>query len=159
MTELERIAEELRRAANGDAWHGDSIARTLEGVSAEQAASKPLANAHSVWELVLHVTYWLDAVTLAMNGTPLVQHSVPGYMQMNFPPVRSTDPKAWEEAKARLMSAAEKCAGTIAKFDPAKFGNKVPGREYDFAYALPGIVSHTIYHGGQMAMLKKAFSK
>ena len=155
MTELERIAEELRRAASGDAWHGDSIAKTLEGVTAEQAAAKPLANAHSIWELVLHVTYWLDAITLAMNGTPLVQHSVPGYMQMNFPPVKSAEQKAWDEAKARLMAAAEKCAGAIAKFDPAKFHNKVPGRQYDFSYALPGIVSHTIYHGGQMALLKK----
>lgn len=158
MTELERTARYLRETFTGDAWHGDSIAKTLDGVTAEQAAAKPLANAHSIWELVLHVTFWLDAVTLAMNGTPLVQHSVPGYMQMNFPPVKSAEQKAWEEAKARMLAAAEKCAGAIAKFDPAKFHNKVPGRQYDFSYALPGIVSHTIYHGGQMALLKKAFA-
>jgi uncharacterized damage-inducible protein DinB len=155
MTELERIAEELRRAVSGDAWHGDSIAKTLEGVTAEQAAAKPLANAHSIWELVLHVTYWLDAITLTTTGTPLVQHSVPGFNEMNFPPVRSAEQKAWEEAKARLMTSAEKCATAIAKFDPAKFSTTVPGRKYSYDYALPGIVSHTIYHGGQMAILKK----
>ena len=155
MTELERIAEELRRATSGDAWHGDSIKKILEHVKAGQAAAKPIANAHSIWELVLHVNYWLDALTLAMHGTPLVQHSVPGFDQMNFPAVKATDEKAWGEAKARLFTAAEKCANAIAQFDPAKFHATVPGRKYTFDYALPGIVSHTIYHGGQMAMLKK----
>ncbi len=159
MNELERIAEELRRVTTGDAWHGDSLKKTLQTVSAQQAAAKPIANAHSIWELVLHVTYWLDAITLTTTGTPLVQHSVPGFDQMNFPPVKSTEPKAWDEAKARLMTSAEKCATAIAKFDPAKFGNEVPGRKYKFDYALPGIVSHCIYHGGQMAMLKKSFAK
>jgi hypothetical protein len=158
MNELERIAEELRRATTGDAWHGDSIKKILSGVSAQQAASKPIAHGHSIWELVLHVTYWLDAITLTTTGTPLVQHSVPGFDQMNFPPVRSTEPKAWEEAKDRLYSSAEKCAAAIARFDPTKFHATVPGRQYKFDCALPGIVSHTIYHGGQMALLKKAFS-
>jgi len=27
-------------------------------VTAEQAAAKPLANAHSIWELTLHVAAW-----------------------------------------------------------------------------------------------------
>jgi uncharacterized damage-inducible protein DinB len=156
MSELERIAEELRRATTGDAWHGDSLKKILDGVTAQQAASKPIANGHSMWELVLHVTYWLDAITLTTTGTPLVQHSVPGFDQMNFPPVKSTEQKAWDEAKARLFTSAEKCANAIGKFDAAKFGTAVPGRKYTYDYALPGIVSHTIYHGGQMAILKKA---
>ncbi len=156
MNELERIAEELRRATTGDAWHGDSMKKILERVSAKQAVGKPIANGHSIWELVLHVNYWLDAVTLAMHGTPLVQHSVPGFDEMNFPPVRSTEPKAWEEAKDRLFTAANKCADAIERFDPAKFHSTVPGRKYTFDYALPGIVDHCVYHAGQMAILKKA---
>ena len=52
-SEAARIADQLRRAFDGEAWHGDSLFEILKGVSAKQAAARPVANAHSIWELVL----------------------------------------------------------------------------------------------------------
>jgi uncharacterized damage-inducible protein DinB len=158
MTELERTANYLRETFTGDAWHGDPMKKILVGVSHEGAAAHPIADAHSIWELVLHITAWLEMFERTLHGTPLPQHNVPGYDEMNFPPVRATGAKAWKEAQEHMYAAAEKMAAGIALFDAAKMTAKVPGRDYDFGYALPGIVAHSIYHAGQIAILKKAFS-
>ena len=57
MNELDRIIDQLKRAHNGDAWHGDPLMKILEGIAAETATRKPL-NSHSIWELVAHITAW-----------------------------------------------------------------------------------------------------
>ena len=53
--EVNRLEEQLRRALEGEAWHGPSVLESLAGLSAAQAASHPIAGAHSIWELVLHL--------------------------------------------------------------------------------------------------------
>jgi uncharacterized damage-inducible protein DinB len=55
MTETHRINSQLERAYEGEAWHGPSLRELLDGVSAAQAASRPIPNAHSIWELVNHI--------------------------------------------------------------------------------------------------------
>jgi hypothetical protein len=38
MNEVERIADQLRRAVEGKAWHGPALLELLEGMSAEEAS-------------------------------------------------------------------------------------------------------------------------
>ena len=56
MKESERIAEQLRRAWEGEAWHGPPLKEILAGVTAQQAAARPVGGAHAIWEIVLHIT-------------------------------------------------------------------------------------------------------
>ena len=58
------IAEQLRRAFDGDAWHGPALLELLQDIDAATAAAKPWPDVHSIWELVLHVAVW-DAARLA----------------------------------------------------------------------------------------------
>src|SRR5271169_5472946 len=58
LSEPARIADQLRRAFDGDAWHGPALLELLADVDAAAAAATPLADAHSIWELVLHVAAW-----------------------------------------------------------------------------------------------------
>jgi uncharacterized damage-inducible protein DinB len=60
MTEVRRILDQYDRVMNGDAWHGDPIWQILDGISAEKAASRPIANAHSIREIVGHMAFWED---------------------------------------------------------------------------------------------------
>ena len=53
-----RIADQLRRAFYGSAWHGPAVLELLKDVDAATAAAKPLAEVHSIWELVLHIAVW-----------------------------------------------------------------------------------------------------
>src|SRR5437764_11724559 len=57
-SELSRIAAELQRAYNGDAWHGPPMTEALKGICALSAPVKPIPEAHSIWEIVHHLTAW-----------------------------------------------------------------------------------------------------
>ena len=50
MTETHRINSQLKRAQEGQAWHGPSLRELLESVTAEQAAARPIPNAHGIWD-------------------------------------------------------------------------------------------------------------
>src|SRR6266853_1935870 len=67
-TEAARIADQLRRAFDGTAWHGPSLMELLDGVDAATAAAKPLAKVHSIWELVLHIAAWDAAGYRRLSG-------------------------------------------------------------------------------------------
>ena len=64
-----RLAEQVRAALAGPAWHGASLDENLNGLTAEQAAARPVAEGHSIWELVLHLTAWTGEVTRRLART------------------------------------------------------------------------------------------
>jgi hypothetical protein len=72
-TETKRLEEQLKRALEGEAWHGPSVLESLAGVSAKDASAHPIVGAHSIWELVLHLggTYRLVLRRLAGDGRQL----------------------------------------------------------------------------------------
>jgi uncharacterized damage-inducible protein DinB len=63
MNEVQRIVDQLRRAFEGEAWHGPAVMQILEGITAAQAAAHPASGAHSIWEIVLHIAAWEGAVS------------------------------------------------------------------------------------------------
>ena len=48
MTEVSRILDQLKRAFEGEAWHGPAVLEILNGTTAEQAAARPLDGAHTI---------------------------------------------------------------------------------------------------------------
>jgi len=153
MTEAARIADQLRRAFDGKAWHGDSVFEILEGVTAAQAAARPIAGAHSIWELVLHIAAWDGAVRRHMTGV-----GVKVSAKKNFPPVTDTSEAAWAKALEHVRQVHEELIDTVEKFPEKSLSKPVPGKKgahYNFYYMLHGVVQHELYHAGQIALLKK----
>ena len=67
------LTEQLRRAFDGDAWHGPAVLELLADVDAATAAARPLPNVHSIWELVLHIAVGMTlrcAVWMERYGNP-----------------------------------------------------------------------------------------
>src|SRR2546428_12162604 len=62
MSRGQRVAEAIERSVSGPMWHGPALADLIGDVSAEHAADHPVGGAHSIWELVLHVTAWTEIV-------------------------------------------------------------------------------------------------
>jgi hypothetical protein len=150
-----RIADQLRRAFGGDAWHGSPLSDLVAGIAAEQACARPLPSAHSIWELILHIDVYVRVAFEATQGVAMPKlYST----AKDWPAVRDDSEAAWLTAKDRLFENAERLAQAVEGFDDAKLQNTVPGRQYDFYYLFHGIVQHSLYHGGQIAMLKKAVS-
>ena len=154
MSETARLADQIRRAFEGDAWHGDAIQELLAGVTATIAAAKPIKNAHSIWELVLHIAAWDDAVFRRIGGA-----AVELTKQQDFPPVRDASLAAWRRTVSHLEQTHNQLIKAVAAFPDSRLQDHVPGKTedyYDFYYMFSGIVQHELYHAGQIALLKKA---
>jgi len=154
MSGTPRLADQIRRAFEGDAWHGDSIKELLTGVTAETAAAKPIKDAHSIWELALHIAAWDDAVLRRIGGA-----AVELTRQQDFPPVKDTSPAAWRRALSYLDQTHSQLIKAVAAFPDSRLNDQAPGKTedyYDFYYMFSGIVQHELYHAGQIALLKKA---
>ena len=154
-SECLRIADQLRRAFTGDPWHGSSILDLLAGITVEKARTRPLRPVHNIWELVLHIDIYLQVGFDATRGVTMPKlYGTEG----DWPALRDDSSVAWAAAQDRLFQDAENLAQAIERFDDAKLHDPVPGRSYDFYYLFHGIVQHSLYHAGQIAMLKKATS-
>ena len=148
--EISRIADQLKRAFEGDAWHGPAVLEVLEGVNVRSAAAKPLRGAHSIWEIVLHIAAWDGAIRRRMEGQALQLSD-----EQDFPPVKDTSDSAWREALHTLrIRHAELIQGVLSMPDH-RLTSQVPGKDYDFYHMLHGAVQHELYHAGQIALLKK----
>jgi len=156
MSETARIADQLRRAFSGEAWHGDSLLEILNGVAAAQAAARPVKHAHSIWELVLHVTAWDSAVRRRMAGEAVALSD-----EQNFPSVMDSSEGAWRRAVENAQRVHNELVEAVVAFPDERLSDRVPGKLnepdwYNFYYMLHGVVQHELYHAGQIALLKKA---
>ncbi|HKB99758.1 MAG TPA: DinB family protein [Terriglobales bacterium] len=153
MSEAAHIADQLRRAFDGEAWHGDSLFEILKGVTAARAAARPIKNAHTIWELVLHIAAWDGAVLRRMGGVAVTLSGAE-----NFPPVTDASDGAWRTVLAQVRQVHEELVAAVAALPDSRFCEMVPGKEgahYTFYYMLHGVVQHELYHAGQIALLKK----
>src|SRR6201987_5238721 len=70
-TECNRIAYQLASTLNGEAWYGDSLRQILKDVTAKQAQTNPIPNAHSIWELLCHMEAWVKFALGAVSEAPI----------------------------------------------------------------------------------------
>jgi len=151
MTLGERIAEQHRRAYHGEAWHGPAVFELLEGVSAAKAAERPIAKAHTIWEIVLHLTSWEAIVRSRLVGDPI--EATPA-LDWPAPPAKPTK-KSWDEARAALHEASEAMNVVLARMTEKKLLSARPGTTGTYEELAHGQVQHALYHAGQIALLKK----
>lgn len=150
--ETKRVASQLRRSYEGQAWHGPSLRELLNGVTAEQASAKPIAGAHSIWELVLHINAWVSEALAVAGGKPY--ETLAG--EEDWPPVHDTSTNAWQTALERLEAATRELIAAIKAMDDAKLDEIAGGSPFNFYFLFHGVVQHNLYHAGQIALLKRA---
>jgi uncharacterized damage-inducible protein DinB len=151
-TETHRINSQLKRAQEGQAWHGPSLRELLDGVTAEQASAKPIPNAHSVWELVNHIITWEQITRRRLEGYE--EAAIPD--EINFPPVTDASEAAWQATLQLLETSNHSLRESIRKIDDAKLEEITPGTSYSIYVLLHGVIQHELYHAGQIALLMKA---
>lgn len=152
MSRGQRVAEAIERSVSGPMWHGPALADLLDGVTAEQAAARPVANAHSIWEVVLHATAWAEIARERLAGSARADPTP----EEDWPPVTDRSPDAWRATVERLKESHRELAAEAAQLDDAALIGRVPGKDHSVLVMYHGIVEHDAYHGGQIALLRKA---
>jgi uncharacterized damage-inducible protein DinB len=116
MSEIQRIIDQLQRAFDGDAWSGPSLGSTLQGLSATQAATQALPTAHSIWEIVLHLTAWIRTVRQRIQEDRLTEISEAA----DWPPVpHAADSASWQQDLEALKQAHAELLTTVAQLATA----------------------------------------
>ncbi len=158
MNEAHRIAAELSQGYEGEPWHGPSVRRILEGISAEEAAAHSLQGANSIWEIVLHMTAWIEEIRLRLGGK---EPSKP--VGGEWPPVSGSDQAGWEAAKESLGKAIEGIGRALSSTPEEQLWQIVgkPARDLatgtgtTYYVLLHGLVQHNVYHSAQIATMKR----
>jgi uncharacterized damage-inducible protein DinB len=150
--ELRRLEEQLRKALEGGAWHGPSVLEVLEGVTAEQAVARPIAGAHSIWELVLHICSDYGLVLRRLNGDekPLNESE-------DWPSVPEPSAKNWCDSIRTLKHLNAELRRAIRNFPPERLDQPLVSKPpYTAHTQFIGVTQHNLYHAGQIVLIKKA---
>ncbi len=152
------LADQVLLAHDGPAWHGAALAENLHGLSAQEAAARPVAGGHSIWEIVLHAAAWAGEVRRRLGGG---RPTLPA--EGDWPAVTDTSARAWSAAREHLRASHESLALAVRAF-PAKRWTERVGEERDaplgtgvtYAAMVSGLLQHSGYHGGQIGLLRRA---
>jgi hypothetical protein len=124
----------------------------LDDVDAEIAASRPMPNAHTIWEIVLHVISDVEDVTdrLQGNGRQLTPDE-------DWPPQPfEIDQNAWDDTVERLRSAHDELLSEVEQVNDSMLDQPILEGYSTVYVTLHGMVQHNTSHAGQIGILKKA---
>ena len=153
MGEMERIADQLKRAYEGKAWHGPSVREALAGVDAAKAARHSPSGGHSIWEVALHIGVWEGIVWRRLAGESI--RDLPD--SQDWPAVDDTSEAAWQRTLAALLEQSRQLRTAVAAFPESRLSEMVPGTmtPRSFYGEMHGVLQHDIYHAGQISLLKR----
>ena len=158
MNEISRIVSLLEAEHAGEPWHGSPLSAILEGITYTQAAARPIAGGHSIWELVLHLAAWKNEARRRLAGAPAAEP-----LEGDWPEVGQVTAAAWTEAREHLELAHRLLVSAVKAFpEPTLFTPTNDPRHHDqgltpsYYELLHGVTQHDTYHAGQIALLKKS---
>src|SRR4051812_1380827 len=154
MSDVRRLSNFISRTISGPMWHGPALAEQLADVTAFNASSKPIPNAHSIWEIVLHLTAWAQIAHARLTNPTAPDPT----SEQDWPEVESHSTAEWREAVNRLFTSYRILAEDAAEMDLSDLQKILPGRDHSAQEMLHGMIEHGAYHAGQIAILKRAIT-
>jgi uncharacterized damage-inducible protein DinB len=161
MSDVSFLREQLSKGYSDDPWHGPATAGLLQDLTVEEAAAHPIPGAHSIWEIVLHMTAWQNEVRRRLGGG---EPRLPE--EGDWPEPGEISEAAWRRDRERLgesLAGLTETLGLHREEDLERLGGSVAERRdpalgtgVTHLAMVNGIVQHNAYHSGQIALLRKA---
>lgn len=150
MSAIQRILNHYDGVLSGEPWHGDAIWQVLDGISPQQAAARPIPDFHTIWELVMHMSFWEAVAAKRLSGQKagLIE-------ELNFPAMPAPTEENWRKTLDEFRAGNRAFREALSELDAAKVDELTAARKRTFYGEAHGILEHHIYHIGQIAMLKK----
>ena len=142
------MADQLHRFYAGLSWLGPPLKDLLSDIDEPGARRRVLPHAHTIWELVLHIAAWLKVARERLSAT---EDHDPSPAE-DWPPIAGS----WAEALSSLEAEVHALQQAIRAFPDERLQDRAPAREpQDFYQLMHGVIQHSAYHAGQIALLKK----
>lgn len=152
-SEIKHLLGLLDEAYNRAAWHGPNLRGSIRGITAREAAERPRAGRHNIWEIVVHAAYWKYAVRRRLVGEKRGSFSLHGSNWFRQPTDRSE--KAWRADAALLDREHQKLREVVAKIRPAELDHPARGSQTLVRRLIAGVAFHDVYHAGQIQLIKR----
>ena len=156
-SEIALLLEVIDQAYNRRAWHGTNLRGSIRGLTAEQAAWRPGARRHNIWEVMVHAAYWKYAVRRRILGEKRGSFPLKG-SNWFLRPTNNTE-GAWHEDIALLDATHNSMRESIKSVSPSQLPKIQGNTKYTYAQLIYGIASHDLYHAGQIQLLKRLQGK
>jgi uncharacterized damage-inducible protein DinB len=166
---MERMGDTtLRELVYGKGAHVDPVA-CVEDISAELAAQTVPDYPHSIWQIVEHMSYWMDydLSTIGGENRPYPNKAIEGWPTHPSPAAESRtaneQDEAWRATTRRFTDLLTRLT-RLAESDSPELERKVQNvgspkspRESTVHAMLWQIAAHNSYHAGQIALLRRQF--
>lgn len=153
MRDLERLAGAMEEAFEGEPWYGPSLLTALSGLRAAEAFATPVAGAHTIAELVRHVTWWKIVVRRRLQGDPVSEANAEDWGAFDV------EAASWRTLHADLLAAHAALLTDVMALTAGALERTVPGQQIPIRTMLRGAADHDIYHAGQVAILRRALEE
>jgi uncharacterized damage-inducible protein DinB len=151
--EVEQVLAILDQAYNRPSWHGTNLRGSLRRVSPQQAAWRPAARRHNIWETVVHAAYWKYAASRRFVDQPhgSFQHKGSNWFRA---PTEISGP-AWKADVALLDRMHAVLRDAVAELSTRQLYYTPRGKKVSNFTLLSGVAAHDLYHAGQIQLLKR----
>lgn len=150
MNTTQQIAKHFREIHFGGNWTCSNLKDNLKDVSWQQATTK-VQSFNTIATLVFHVNYYVGAVLKVLQGDELIAKDE---LSFDHPPINSKED--WDDLLEKVWTDAENFAALVEVLPEEKLWENFTDEKYGIYYRnLHGIIEHTHYHLGQIAILKK----
>ena len=146
------LLDGLDEAFDKKSWHGPNLRGAIRGVTAGQAAWRPAADRHNIWELALHSAYWKYVVRRKILREKRGSFVLAGSNFFERPELGSAATEAaWKRDTTILEAEHRKLRDAVAK---------LPARAFTPAmcHLIRGAAAHDLYHAGQIRLLRRMCS-
>ena len=150
MTDNERILKQYDLVMQGDAWHGDAIWKILDSIPAYTAAQRPIAGVHTIWEIVMHMTFWEGVAAKRLAGERAGLDEA-----LNFPAMPAATEGNWQKTLEGFRASNQQFREALSKLELTRLDELSAAGKRSFYDEAHGLIQHNIYHAGQLALLKK----
>jgi hypothetical protein len=143
----------LDQAYDRRSWHGTNLRGSIRGLSPAQAAWRPAAGRHNIWELVVHAAYWKYTVWRRLSEQPRGSFPLEG-SNWFARPKDGTD-REWRSDVALLKAMHTRLRDAVAALPDKALARKPAGSTITNRDIIAGIAAHDLYHAGQIQLLKR----
>jgi hypothetical protein len=146
---MERIARLLKQTFEGNPYYGPSVLGALKGVTADIAIRRPTWSAHSIWQLVTHLTAELVYAREVIEGTAGLWEEG----KTTWPSTPDPSEEGWTQALQELKKVNRALVRAVQKMDDSLLDKKPIRVRGPYYLMLHGTMQHNIYHAGQISLL------
>lgn len=150
MNTTQQLAKHCRDVHFGGNWTFVNLKDTLADITWQEATTQ-YQDSNTIAILLFHINYYINPVARVLQGEPLNASD-----KFSFDCPTITSQEEWEHLIQKALDEAEQFANEIEKLEESKLFEVFSDEKYgNYFRNLLGIIEHTHYHLGQIALIKK----